>query len=209
MFNRILNALNRGVSFAPYRTSIPVTANHQCQPGLLAAKLGICMAVTMASGCGWVESTGNESISLEEALDRQILTGSGDVVDIVAEEPVLLDTTALLSRVREGGNPVPTNAMWRQIGNSDLTQCPHLSQQPETGVSLRQACDLAAYGGNNVNAATDCSIHFVELADNPGVYEASTPAITHPVVLHYEVIATSSDGLSNASELTICLQPSL
>lgn len=206
MFKAILNFLSQGKLFAPCLTSSPARGNGQACYGRLAGQLSICMAVALASGCGWVSSTGSGPISFEDALERQVLTGSGDIVDLVAEEPILLDTTALLSRVRESSNPVPTSTDWQQMGNSDLTACPHLSQLPDTGVSLRQACDLAAYGGNSL-AAADCSIHFVELVDNPGVYEVNAPAITHPVVLRYQVVATSSNGLANASDLTICLQP--
>ncbi len=163
------------------------------------------MALTI--GCGWVNSAGEVPVSFDEAIERQILTGSGDIVDIVAEEPVQLDTRALLSRNRDTASTVPVNTIWQQIGNSDLSACPHLSVQPGTGVSLRQACNLAAYAANDSHTAADCSIHFVELIESPGVYEVNAPAITHPVVLHFNLTATSSDGLTSKSELTICLEP--
>lgn len=177
--------------------------------GLLPAKLGVCLFVALASGCGWVDSTGGMQISLEEAIEQQTLTGTGDVIDVIAEEPVLLDTTFLFSQIRNSGNLATNSTVWQPIGNSDLSDCPHLSQLPDTGVSLRQACDLAAYTGTAASAAAvaDCSIHFVELVDHPGIFEVNAPAITHPVVLRYTVTATTSAGLGNASELTICLEP--
>lgn len=171
-------------------------------PRQLASSFSVCAALILLGGCGWVDSAG--PLSDEQSVRLENLSGNNDVVVITAEEQLRLDTSAL-----SGRDPTPWNDQlqsrmsWKLIGNSDISACPQLRSRPDTGVSLQLACDNSVYG----NSPADCNIHFLELPDNPGIFEVSAPAVTNPVVLRYEVTSTFSNGSATTSDLTICLEP--
>lgn len=194
--------------------------NSNCTKSLNKAGFRGCIliasaAIILPTGCGWVDSTGNQglgAISLQAALP-----GPSGVIDLLAEEPQLVDLSELAT---SPANTLPGQPVqWRHTGTGDAILCNGLeSSAPDTGNNEPDSCPTLSSATatsqglqelQESGSVENCTVYIVEYdlsADNM-IYEIHTPAVAAPIAMNYVIDFLADDGSLFEQEVSLCIHP--
>lgn len=173
-------------------------------------RAAICASLVL-SGCGWVDSTGNQS---SELANIEVLFNDGTPFTVaqIEEEGELLITSS--SSDREG---VITTWRWSDVPTfqGNLESCANLPTfESSLAVgSLSQACETpgcaVTFEQREVLASDGESITVTGALDSSSSstvqFIATMPRLKAPVALTYDLVATNSRGGRAATEHTFCV----
>jgi len=179
-----------------------------CKSGIRGSILAAA-AIILPTGCGWVDSTGTQEPAVE-MIFQAALPGEPVVINLVAEEPQLVDISELAVNTAAalGGQPL----QWRHIGAGDTALCsaPLVANDSSEAGSCQSVRFAASTPESLDNSSLEnCAIYIIEhdiSADNV-VYEIHTPPVTEPVAMNYAIDFIAEDGSHFEQAVNLCINP--